>query len=157
MDHGSNPPGGGGVATAPLYQQAWFFEPFFFLLCWTAVPSTRTAIPPASAGCQAGWSRILGLVGKKCRPLDSPNPDDQGICSATLSVNELCNLRVMRAMRIGYARVSTADQHLDLQQDALRQAGCEKIVVDRVSETVADRPGLARVRDMLRPGYMLVV
>ena len=63
----------------------------------------------------------------------------------------------MTAMRIGYARVSTADQHLDLQQDALRQADCEKIVVDRVSGTVADRPGLARVRDMLRPGDMLVV
>jgi DNA invertase Pin-like site-specific DNA recombinase len=60
-------------------------------------------------------------------------------------------------MHIGYARVSSVDQQLDLQQDALRQAGCEKIIVDRVSGTVADRPGLARVRDLLRPGDVLVV
>jgi DNA invertase Pin-like site-specific DNA recombinase len=60
-------------------------------------------------------------------------------------------------MLIGYARVSTSDQHLDLQHEALRQAGCEKIVVDRVSGTVADRPGLAKVKEILRPGDTLVV
>jgi DNA invertase Pin-like site-specific DNA recombinase len=66
-------------------------------------------------------------------------------------------MRVMTGMRIGYAQVSSADQQFDLQQDEVRQAGCEKIVVDRVSGMVADRLGLARVRDMLRPGDMLVV
>ena len=49
-------------------------------------------------------------------------------------------------MYIGYARVSTQDQHLDLQRDALRQACCTKIIVDRVSGTVTERPGLATLR-----------
>jgi DNA invertase Pin-like site-specific DNA recombinase len=60
-------------------------------------------------------------------------------------------------MYIGYARVSTHDQHLDLQQDALTQVGCKKITVDRVSGTVAERPGLRQIKDLVRAGDMLVV
>ena len=60
-------------------------------------------------------------------------------------------------MHIGYARVSTQDQHLDLQQDALKKAGCKKIIVDRVGGTVAERPGLAQVKELLREGDTLVV
>lgn len=60
-------------------------------------------------------------------------------------------------MKIGYARVSTLDQQLNLQQDALQQAGCEKIIVDQVSGTVADRPGLTQVKELLRTGDTLVV
>jgi DNA invertase Pin-like site-specific DNA recombinase len=60
-------------------------------------------------------------------------------------------------MDIGYARVSTQDQHLELQEDALQRAGCEKIVVDRVSGTVAERPGLQQVKNLLRKGDTLVV
>ena len=60
-------------------------------------------------------------------------------------------------MYIGYARVSTQDQHLDLQQDALRQAGCTKIIMDRVSGTVAERPGLAKLKEILRAEDTLVV
>lgn len=55
-------------------------------------------------------------------------------------------------MLIGYARVSTHDQHLDLQEDALKRAGCEKVFVDRVSGTVAERLGLAKVKELLRKG-----
>jgi DNA invertase Pin-like site-specific DNA recombinase len=60
-------------------------------------------------------------------------------------------------MLIGYARVSTEDQRLDLQQDALTKAGCSKIFVDRASGARADRPGLDRALDQLRRGDTLVV
>ena len=60
-------------------------------------------------------------------------------------------------MYIGYARVSTHEQHLALQQDALTQAGCQKIIVDRISGTVAERPGLAQIKELLRAGDTLVV
>ncbi len=60
-------------------------------------------------------------------------------------------------MLIGYARVSTHDQNLDLQQDALRHEGCEKIFVDEVSGAQAARPGLQQAMDQLREGDVLVV
>jgi DNA invertase Pin-like site-specific DNA recombinase len=60
-------------------------------------------------------------------------------------------------MLIGYARVSTQDQNLDLQREALNQAGCEKVFADKVSGTRAERPGLIRVLEMLREGDTLVV
>ena len=60
-------------------------------------------------------------------------------------------------MRIGYARVSTDDQNLDLQNDALREAGCERIFQDKVSGAKGDRPGLNRTYEELRRGDVLVV
>src|SRR3954470_18560593 len=60
-------------------------------------------------------------------------------------------------MLIGYARVSTLDQTLALQQDALTQAGCEHLYTDTVSGSVTDRPGLANALSHLRTGDTLVV
>lgn len=60
-------------------------------------------------------------------------------------------------MRVGYARVSTADQNIDLQNDALTKAGCERIFTDTVSGAKADRPGLAESLAFLRPGDTLTV
>ncbi len=58
---------------------------------------------------------------------------------------------------IGYCRVSTADQNLDLQKDALQQAGCARLFSDTASGSVADRPQLAAALDFLRSGDTLVV
>ncbi len=60
-------------------------------------------------------------------------------------------------MLIGYARVSTLDQRLDLQQDALRAAGCERIFTDTASGAKTARPGLAAALEACRAGDILVV
>jgi DNA invertase Pin-like site-specific DNA recombinase len=62
-------------------------------------------------------------------------------------------------MLIGYARVSTSDQHLDLQLDALKKAGCEEdnIYTDTVSGAKIERQGLNDALSHLRKGDKLVV
>ena len=60
-------------------------------------------------------------------------------------------------MLIGYARVSTTDQRLDLQVDALTRAGCGRIFSDRASGGRGDRPGLKDCLSHLRAGDTLVV
>jgi DNA invertase Pin-like site-specific DNA recombinase len=60
-------------------------------------------------------------------------------------------------MLIGYERVSTDDQNLALQHDALQAAGCEKIFADKMSGAKADRPGLKEAFEFARKGDTLVV
>ncbi|MEG8051942.1 recombinase family protein [Sphingomonas aurantiaca] len=60
-------------------------------------------------------------------------------------------------MLIGYARVSTADQDLALQTDALTKAGCEKVFTDKASGAKVDRPGLTEALDFVRAGDTLVI
>jgi DNA invertase Pin-like site-specific DNA recombinase len=61
-------------------------------------------------------------------------------------------------MKIGYARVSTDEQNLDLQQDALRRAGCRRVFHDRgVSGIAQRRPGLEEALSALHKGDTLVV
>lgn len=60
-------------------------------------------------------------------------------------------------MRVGYARVSRDEQNLDLQIDALKAAGCEKIYTDKIGGTTTDRVGLDDLLSYIRPEDVLVV
>ena len=60
-------------------------------------------------------------------------------------------------MLIGYARVSTHEQNLDLQTDALKKAGCEQIYTDTISGAKKERPGLTEAISHLRKKDKLVV
>lgn len=61
------------------------------------------------------------------------------------------------SMLIGYARVSTDDQNLDLQYDELKKAGCEKFYDDKVTGGKIDRPGLDAAIDYARKDDVIVV
>jgi DNA invertase Pin-like site-specific DNA recombinase len=60
-------------------------------------------------------------------------------------------------MNIGYARVSTKEQHLHLQEDALKNAGCDEIYTDVASGSKSQRPGLDKALEFIRSGDTLVV
>lgn len=60
-------------------------------------------------------------------------------------------------MRIGYARVSTDDQNLDLQRDALESADCKRIYQDKLSGSTTRRPGLDEALNQLRSGDVFVI
>jgi Resolvase, N terminal domain len=60
-------------------------------------------------------------------------------------------------MRIGYARVSTRDQNLEMQLDALNKAGCQRIFTDKLSGAQLERPGLKEALSHLREADTLVV
>ena len=60
-------------------------------------------------------------------------------------------------MKIGYARVSTKDQNLSLQNDALQKEGCELIFEEKASGAKSDRPELRRMIDQLRKGDIVII
>ena len=60
-------------------------------------------------------------------------------------------------MQIGYARVSTEEQHLELQLDALKAASCDRVFTDRISGSRTQRPGLDDALSPVREGDVLVV
>jgi len=67
------------------------------------------------------------------------------------------NILLYYNMIIGYARISTQDQNLDLQRQALEGAGCEKIYDDIISGVRQHRPGLTMALEVLRSGDSIVV
>lgn len=60
-------------------------------------------------------------------------------------------------MKIGYARTSTLEQNLDLQRDALKSFGCDKMFADQTSGVKSSRPGLDQLLEIMRPGDTIVV
>ena len=60
-------------------------------------------------------------------------------------------------MHIGYARVSTSDQKLDAQLDALKAAGCKPIYSEKLSGKSTERPELQRLLVQIRPGEVITV
>ena len=74
-----------------------------------------------------------------------------------IAANSMSIKNKENSMLIGYARVSTQDQNLSLQYDALMHAGCQKVFEDKISGTKAERPGLSLCLEMLREGDTLVV
>lgn len=62
-----------------------------------------------------------------------------------------------KGLKIGYARVSSDDQNLDLQRDALKAAGCQRIYEEKESGGKNTRPELSRLLETLRPGDTVVV
>src|SRR4051794_28349440 len=60
-------------------------------------------------------------------------------------------------MKIGYARVSTTGQELEIQIEQLKKEGCDKIFTEKFTGTKTDRPVLNEVLEELQEGYTLVV
>lgn len=60
-------------------------------------------------------------------------------------------------MKIGYARIFTEDQHLHMQEDALKSAGCEEIFTDIASGAKSQRQGLDKALNYVREGDTLIV
>jgi DNA invertase Pin-like site-specific DNA recombinase len=69
----------------------------------------------------------------------------------------LLQYRERTIVKIGYARVSTLDQKLELQLKALKKAGCQKIFREKVSGFNRQRPEFRRMLDQIRPGDVIVV
>lgn len=73
------------------------------------------------------------------------------------TVEQECDSITASNLRFGYARVSTKDQKLDLQIDALKRAGCERIFSDVMSGATKERPQLKALLEHLRPGDTVVI
>src|SRR5215831_7103094 len=67
------------------------------------------------------------------------------------------DLAMAKPMLIGYARVSTVEQNLALQRDALTEAGCQRIFTEQMSGVVTDRPALHDALEFARSGDTLIV
>jgi DNA invertase Pin-like site-specific DNA recombinase len=80
-----------------------------------------------------------------------------GRAEARASAIIRCGRHHVETELIGYARVSTVDQNLALQRDALTEAGCTKIFTEQMSGAVTERPALHDALEFARSGDTLIV
>jgi len=102
------------------------------------------------------------MAGSSCRENDPFCGDYLTPCKSLISLQLDCrkNLVQKEPMKIGYARVSTEEQSLDLQIEALTEAGCDRIVTDQAQSGVKaaeTRAGFSEALELLGPGDLLVV
>ncbi len=116
---------------------------------WFDVSSMSTNITFVAPG-SSGVCRANPI---STRPA-GPRP---GRSSPNLSVQRKGVTHRVRGSKLGYARVSTAEQNADLQTDELTAAGCWKVFVDQASGALDRRPELDQVLEQLRPGDTMVV
>ncbi|WP_255699354.1 recombinase family protein [Dyadobacter sp. CY327] len=64
---------------------------------------------------------------------------------------------VHKMIKLGYARVSTQEQNLDLQLDALKKEGCKQVFTDKVSGVKATKPNFEKLMEYARPGDTIVI
>lgn len=82
---------------------------------------------------------------------------DVGATLSKLSDNMKLPPPANTGVLIGYARVSTDEQNLELQVDALKSAGCDRVFTDKVSGAASQKPGLEELLKYVRAGDTLVV
>src|ERR1700730_4873761 len=99
---------------------------------------------------------------KKARSAHTAAPSKRGRPAARKAVRATSPLRPgedrsSKGMLLGYARVSTIDQNLALQRDALAEAGCGRMFTEQLSGAVTDRPALREALAFARSGDTLIV
>src|ERR1700736_6042785 len=99
---------------------------------------------------------------KKARSAHTAAPSKRGRPAARKALRAISAPRLgeggsSKGMLLGYARVSTIDQNLALQRDALAEAGCGRIFTEQLSGAVTDRPALRDALEFARSGDTLIV
>jgi DNA invertase Pin-like site-specific DNA recombinase len=79
------------------------------------------------------------------------------VAKVSLFARIFATLSTSSKMKIGYARVSTLEQNLDLQLQALKKAGCRRIFQEKISAGTRNRPEFQRMLDQIRAGDTIVV
>jgi DNA invertase Pin-like site-specific DNA recombinase len=98
----------------------------------------------------------------KFREKQKPAQNQPNLLRESISQKQIELLYILQriwcpGMKIGYARVSTEDQKLTIQLEALKKAGCTRIFREKVSGAYRDRPELNRMLDQLRQGDVVTV
>ena len=93
-----------------------------------------------------------------CRPRKLTCLDIKQLDTISLtSEHPLIYTTFMTTQRLGYGRVSTQDQNLEAQQDALKAAGADKVFIEKITGTKAARPELDKLREQMRERDTLII